>query len=62
MLKEVELYLLKSFIKEYGVKSTVAGLALALQDYADDMSDLGFKEKAVQAASMADVLTDLVGE
>jgi hypothetical protein len=62
MLKKVEIYLLKSFVKEYGVKDTVAGLALALQEYADDMSDLGFKEKAVQAVSMADVLADLVGE
>lgn len=53
---------LRKVISEYGVHDSVSMFINALQDYADEMSDLGLKEKAVQAANMADVLRDINGD
>jgi len=61
MLKE-DIYSLQTIVREYGTKGAVAGLMVALQRYADEMSDLGLKEKAIQAANMADVLRDINDE
>ena len=53
---------LKDLIHEYGVKESVVGLAQALQEYADEMIDMGLKERAVRAADVADQLIDMIGE
>lgn len=54
--------LLREMVADYGVHDSIAMVASAMQEYSDDMSDQGLKEKAVQAASMADVLRDLNGD
>lgn len=61
MLKE-DVYTLRTIVNEYGVHDSVAGLIQALQEYANEMSDRGLKEKAIQAANMADVLRDINGD
>lgn len=61
MLKE-DVYTLRTIVNEYGVRDSMAGLIQALQEYADEMSDRGLKEKAIQAANMADVLRDINGD
>jgi hypothetical protein len=50
--------MLMSLIREEGVKGAVASLATALSAYADEMSDLGLKEKVFEASEMADILRD----
>lgn len=61
MLKE-DVYTLRTIVNEYGVRDSVSGLIQALREYADEMSDRGLKEKAIQAANMADVLQDINGD
>lgn len=61
-MDKLDLTVLQEIIRDYGVKDTVNGLIQALQMEADTMSDMGLKEKSVQAANMADALHDLNGE
>jgi hypothetical protein len=61
-MDKLDVELLQELIREYGVKDTMTGLIQAFELEAGVMSDLGLKEKAVQAANMADVLHDLNGE
>ena len=61
MLKE-DVYTLRTIVNEYGVHDSVSGLIQALREYADEMSDRGLKERAIQAADMADVLQDINGD
>lgn len=53
---------LRKVISEYGVHDSISMFINALQDHADDMSDMGLKEKAIQAANMADVLREINGD
>jgi hypothetical protein len=53
---------LYNMIRNYGVKDTVAGLIEMLREAADDLSDEGLKEQAIQAANMADALQELNGK
>lgn len=57
-----DVYELRFILRECGVRDTVSGLILALREHSDEMSDLGFKEVAIQAADMADVLQELNGD
>jgi hypothetical protein len=61
-MDKLDITVLQEIIHDYGVKETITGLIQAFQQEADTMSDLGLKEKSVQAANMADVLRDLNGE
>lgn len=65
-IKHIDLETMKKLIHatiaEHGVRNTVSIVAEAMQDFADDMSDMGLKEKSVQAANMVDVLHDLNGD
>jgi hypothetical protein len=51
--------LLRALINDEGVNGAVFALAYALQDYADEMSDLGLKEKAIEASDVAEMLEDI---
>jgi hypothetical protein len=61
-MDKLDITVLQEIIHDYGVKDMIGGLIQALELEADVMSDLGLKEKSVQAANMADVLRDLNGE
>ena len=50
---------LQEMVAEYGIRESVSMLAQALQEYANDMSDMSLKEKAKSAAEMADLLRDV---
>jgi hypothetical protein len=54
--------LVREMISEYGVHDAVSLVAEAIQEFANDMYDMGLKEKATQAASMAEVLRDINGD
>jgi hypothetical protein len=54
--------LIREMLDEYGVHDAVSLFAEATQEFANDMSDLGLKERAAQAASMAEVLRDINGD
>jgi hypothetical protein len=47
---------IQEMINEYGARDVLQGFILALQQSADDMSDLGFKELAMGRANMAELL------
>jgi hypothetical protein len=47
---------LLDLIETFGVKAAVGTLAEALSDYADTMSDMGLKEKAVAASEASELL------
>ena len=51
--------MLMSLIREEGVKGALASLVAAFGAYADEMSDLGLKEKALEASEMTDILLDI---
>ncbi len=47
---------LLDLIETFGVKTAVGMMAEALSDYADTMSDMGLKEKAVSASEASELL------
>lgn len=47
---------MKLFIKEYGAREVLKNFHEALKECADDYSDLGLRERAQEAASLADAL------
>lgn len=51
-----DLDILVDMVLDYGVKDTISGLIVALREAADEYSDMGLKETAIQAANMADTL------
>lgn len=51
--------MLKLLIQEEGVKGAVAALAKALKNHADEMSDMGIKEKVKQSIEVSEILEDL---
>ena len=55
MLKE-DLYRIRTLVNEYGPRATLKGFVLALKEYADEMSDLGLREKAHEAVEIAELL------
>jgi hypothetical protein len=61
-MDQMDIVFLQDILREYGVKGSVTMLIRALRSEADALSDLGLKEKSVQAANMADILGDLNGE
>lgn len=61
-MENMDIQFLQEIIREYGIKETITGLSEAFKLEADVLSDLGLKEKSVQAANMADVLHELNGE
>lgn len=61
MLKE-DIEMMHSFLKEYGIKETMRGLIEALIRESNDLSDMGIKERAVQAITTAEILKDIIGE
>jgi len=60
-----EIYTIQAMINEYGARNTLRGFITALQQSADQMSDMGLKERAMVQAEMAELLQkvqDALGE
>jgi len=55
MLKE-DLYQLKALINEYGARGTLVAFIKALEENADEYSDMGLKERAREAAEVAEAM------
>lgn len=51
---------LMEVVENAGVVGSVEMLMDALSDYADEMSDMGLKEKSVEASEMASKLFDVI--
>lgn len=47
-MQKEDVYVLQTFIREFGAHSTVYGLIQALRQVADEMSDLGLKERVIE--------------
>lgn len=54
-----DLYTIKTLINEYGARATLKGLVAALEECADEFSDMGLKERAREAAEVAELLSDV---
>jgi hypothetical protein len=52
---------IREMLLEYGVRDSVSLVVETIQEFADEMSDLGLKESAIQAADMADTLRNSTG-
>lgn len=50
---------LLDLIRQEGVKGAVRSLAAAMREFADEMSDQGLKERALEAAEVSDILGDV---
>ena len=48
VMQKEDIYVLQTFVREFGARSTVKGLIQALQQVADEMSDLGLKERVIE--------------
>ncbi len=46
-------------IKDWGVREVLSELRLALKELANEYSDLGLKERACEAADVAEILGDV---
>jgi hypothetical protein len=51
-----DIELLQDMVEEYGARGALKGFILALRDAADLMSDMRLKERATEAADLAEVL------
>jgi hypothetical protein len=51
--------MLLELIRQDGIKGTLVALAAALHSYADDMSDMGIKDKSHEAADIAGIIDDV---
>ena len=58
-MEKKDLYIIKSIIYEYGATTVLKGLIQAMEECADEYSDLGLKEKARDTAEMAERLASL---
>jgi len=58
MLKE-DLNVLIELINQYGAKEAVNGLTVALQEYANEMSDLRLKDRVAEAILMLDRIENI---
>jgi hypothetical protein len=47
-MQKEDIYVLQTMIREFGGRQTVKGLIQALQLTADEMSDLGLKERVIE--------------
>jgi hypothetical protein len=45
-------------IDRYGVRGAASAFISALKEYADEMSDLGLKEKAIEASEVVEQLSN----
>lgn len=52
--------MLSELINQEGVRGAVVALRRAIKLHADEMSDLGLKEQAINAAEVSEILADLV--
>jgi hypothetical protein len=62
MFLQEDIDIVQEMIQEYGPQGMIKMLVLALEDYSDQMSDLGLKEKAGEATSMLELLDTHVEE
>jgi hypothetical protein len=56
-MEKEDLYTIRTLVNEYGARATLKGFVLALKEYADEMSDLGLREKAHEAVEVAELLS-----
>jgi hypothetical protein len=59
-MDKTDIQFLLGIIHDYGVDGAIAGLIEALEIEAGFASDLGLKEKSIQAANMAEALRILL--
>lgn len=60
-MEKEDLLDLKELITEYGAREALKVFRLALQECADDYSDLGLNERAREAAEVAELLSNVPG-
>lgn len=58
-MDKMNVKILRVLIQENGVKGLISDLAHALSQEADDLSDMGLKERSIEAAHMSDMLFDV---
>ena len=58
-MEKEDLYIIKSIIYEYGATTVSKGIIQAMEECADEYSDLGLKEQARSVAEMAERLASL---
>ena len=58
-MEKEDLYIIKSIIYEYGDTTVLKGIIQAMEECADEYSDLGLKEQARSVAEMAERLASL---
>jgi hypothetical protein len=58
-VEKEDLYIIKSIIYEYGATTVLKGIIQAMEECADEYSDLGLKEQARSVAEMAERLASL---
>lgn len=51
--------MLISLIQEEGIRGAVRALSSAMRSYADEVSDMGLKDKALQAVEISEILKDV---
>jgi len=55
-MSEEEKKILKQMLYDYGNEGILKELALILREQADEQSDMGFKDKSDESASLANIL------
>lgn len=51
-----DIYQIQAMVNEYGARITLQGFIAALRQSADQMSDMGLKERAILQADLAEAL------
>jgi hypothetical protein len=57
-MDKMNVKILRVLIQEHGVKGLLTDLAQAFSQEADDLSDMGLKERAIEASDVAEVLSN----
>lgn len=58
-MEKEQLVALKALINEYGAHETLKVFIQALEECADEYSDLGLKDRAYETAEVAELLSDV---
>jgi hypothetical protein len=58
-MDKMNVKILRVLIQEHGVKGLIVDLAQAFSEEADDLSDMGLRERAVEAADFSSALREM---
>lgn len=58
-MDKMNVKILRVLIQEHGVKGLIVDMAQAFSEEADDLSDMGLKERATQAADFSSALREM---